>query len=902
MLLNSSFSVFKKNLIQDGRIWYQQIRTIRTKPDLQSLAKKSGQETTNLSNEENGNADIGDINNLQLGDIGKTLGSSNKRRNVGMRSRFQTKEELNDRKVKILNGIPGWKNKSPAEIERDLKTKFDKDGMEYDPLFVQKMIKQSKKEADITEDSLEGGHKVEQVTEEETRSMCKWLINDCKRRLTDQESDIDTEEDMNKILNMQDTDDSIADAIVSVQKLGEAFQPSGLQKLPEFLSVLNRPGNDEVRKMVPLNDLVQLFEISEQLKDDKVRDECVYLSGNLIYMSTPARPDPISERFYIKSLLNHGQFDRAAELFESRRNKPDVINQRFWLDLGIEIYLKMKDDQTVKAESIVEEMREKHGYIHPLTSILFVERYLRLSDVDKAMKSWIDMKEAMDTYGLTDNIEVPDTQIVNDPNVAYDYYNRIDPLTYENIAIVCIKFLKFKRTDEAMSIIETATRRDQKFLIYFVEFITKNVNYPGRECMILTLKADQELEEPKYQPILAEYIIDELEKENPIRCSSLKEALTLDETSYFLSEYLSNFRLSNERKLKVSSLISSISMGSKLTSQECKSLLTVLLSSGSRQGFVITSRIVEELNKSLERQKSGDHTEVGLFPPANSHIYLTLVQLFGRRAKPKITEIESILASMKLHKIPILTVLANQVVLTYRKAHQYTKALEFIDSFLDSDNPDTIPKSTCEFFRNVMKTYRESIANGKDTDPQLKKLRLYRLRLLFKDILSREDWEMDQTLCIEAMITFLNFGDIPSTICVLEYYGMVMKKPINNDLMLAIKLRLEASIVKMESYLNTQELENIKPTIDNFREECGLLSLKTDLQADKDYNWRDAAGILIKYMDVLDYEPKVSSFSTNSISSVTSEKRQQNKDSFERELNELQNSYEIPEVGISEII
>lgn len=161
---------------------------------------------------------------------------------------------------------------------------------------------------------------------------------------------------------------------------------------------------------------------------------------------------------------------------------------------------------------------------------------------------------------------------------------------------------------------------------------------------------------------------------------------------------------------------------------------------------------------------------------------------------------------------------------------------------------------------------------------------------------------MDQTLCIEAMITFLNFGDIPSTICVLEYYGMVMKKPINNDLMLAIKLRLEASIVKMESYLNTQELENIKPTIDNFREECGLLSLKTDLQADKDYNWRDAAGILIKYMDVLDYEPKVSSFSTNSISSVTSEKRQQNKDSFERELNELQNSYEIPEVGISEII
>ncbi|QPG75133.1 hypothetical protein FOA43_002476 [Brettanomyces nanus] len=881
-----------------------QARFVRMRPFSPGLLRKAQKKGTETSDNDQEKAEqtkqraqilaqkLSGVDKMSVEEAGKWLGAK-KRTESRSRSRFNkvTEENDNDR----------IKSKSPAQIDRELKSRFKKDGIEYDPLFAQQMIKRSKQEEDLINDAIKGGDKIQKVTQDEVLSFVDWLIEDCKKRLPEQgkSNQEEVNEDLEKVMGVEDDDESLVDAFSSVYKLADKLGPSGLDKLFDFLKLLNQGGNGEMKKMVPLDRLVKLFEISGQLLDDRVRDQCVYLSGNLIYSSTPARADPINEKLYIESLVNHGEFKKALELYTSRQSKPDVVDQRFWYELGAEIYLRMSSDETVEAEKIACEIMEKFEYMHPLLISMFVERYLKLSDWDKAIGWWEKMKDVMNTYGLVDHIDIPGPQIVKDSQMVYNYYNRVDPVSWDNVTDCVVDFLKFRRITEAMIIIETATRRDKQYLLHFVDYLEHNVSYPGREYFIMTLEndADNDKQEQKFHSAISGYIRSELDPLRNTHCSSLDEATTLDELSFFLTKQLGNSSMSSENKLIISSLISSISIGSKLMSHECKDLLTILLKSHSRKGYALTSKVLDEMNKSF--QLSQLHS-TGLFPPASSHTYLVLVQAFGRRPQPKIPEIEALISTMQKLGIPMLTVLANQIVLAYRKAKQYTKALQFIDSFLQDEGSNRL-KPTSEFFRNVMVTYRDSIASG-GVDKGVRKLRLEKLRWMFKEMLETPGWEMNEPLCNETVVTFLTFGDVASTVCVLENYGLVLDKDISNDLMLAIKLKLEASVVKMESELNDHEKELLTSSIKKYRTDCGLLSIKTNLKPDKEYNWRDAACVLLRYMETFHYHPNPYSFADHWLASASFEQNEETKQKFSTQLKELQKFYSLPEVEIDEIL
>ncbi|VEU24175.1 DEKNAAC105445 [Brettanomyces naardenensis] len=801
------------------------------------------------------------------------------------RSRFATSNGRS-KSTQVDSRLTQFQHKSPAQIERELKETFARDGVEYDPLFVQQMIRRSKQEENIINDTMKGGSALQKVTEEEVTSFIDWLIDDCITRLPDQgvgESEIErgVDEKMEKVMRVKNDDKSLIDAFSSVYELADELRPSGLSKLKEFLSVISKPDNGEIRKMVPIEKMVKLFEISGQLLDDKLRDECVYLSGNLIYSSTKARADPINEKLYIETLVNHGDFQRALDLYTSRKSKPDVIDQRFWLEVGIGIYLRMGSDEVEKAELLAREMKDKYGYIHPIVISTFIDRYLRLSRLDKATEWVQEMKEVMDSYGLVDHLEVPGPQLLDDPQQVYDYYNRIDPVSYDHVTDCVIDFLKYRQVPEAMEVIMTATRRDRQYLLYLVGYIAENVSYPGREYLLQVLKGSEDgnAEGPQFNPAISSFIQSELENFRPTKCSSIEEVIVLDECSFFLTKQLANPKVDSEMKLKISSLISSISIGAKLTSHECKDMMKIILRSNSRKGYTLASKVLSQMNRGLEKE----HGEDGMLPPANAHIYLTLVQVFGRRPKPKTREIEELLETMKGLGIPTLTVLANQVVLAYRKGKQYSKALRFIDEYLREGEEEESFKPTSEFFQNVLVTYREGLMQDGGGEDGNYKFRLEKLRWLFKSILSSPGWKLDEGLCNEAVMTFMTYGDYASTICVLESYGMEMKKDIGNDLMVAIKLKLEAKLMK----LNLEGEE-----IDQYRRECGILSVRKDLKPDRVNNWRDAAEVIIRYMEATGYGLGGKS---------SDEVKQRSKDEFEGELIELERMYGLPEVGLGEI-
>ncbi|VUG19511.1 DEBR0S5_04720g1_1 [Brettanomyces bruxellensis] len=855
--------------------------------------------------------ELRNVDEAKIREMGHILNSENEFR--GCRSRF-TKAKTKSK--------PELVTKPPAQIERELKALFRKDGVEYDSAFVQDIIKRSKTEKKILEDSLRGGQKLQRVNDESIKNFVSWMIEDCRRRIfkpINGESDERRNAEAAKITETvadkrqyQELTDSIGidlfEMCLRTEELSQGLAPSGLEALPGFLDVLSRSDSADSRKLVTLEQLMQIFVISGQIGDDRLRNKCLYLTGNLISMQTSGRADPINERMYILALTYYKEFDKAIYLFNSRRNKNDVKLQRFWLEMGAEIYLRMPMDHTKEAEQIAAEIFAKFHYIHPVLQLIFIEKYLALSNWQKAFGWWENLKKLMNDYGLCQHLSVPNSQIVNDSRVAYNYYNRIEPLTYDNTLDAFMCFMKYERFDEMMSIIRTVTLRDKRFLLFLVDQLQTKMSYPGREYLCQCFEEDLKMVNPKYETVIEEYILTILNQKRPTILTSKKEAEFLDEICSYLSTQLTDSEMSSRDRLKTSSLISSLAIGSKITSFAAKNLMKVLFLGHNRKGFDLASRVLDYMNMKLVNVRTGNKTKSGIFPPANAHIYLTLVQLFGRRDKPRIREIEKLISMMEEYQIPILTVFANQVLLTYAKAKQFTKAIEFLDNFLSGDDPNSFPQPTSQFASTAMHLYRskEATEHGKGL-LMTERNRLAKVRNLFRMLIQTPGCTMNEELLTESVLTFMTFGDYASAVCALEYNGFMEENKrsdgiIPNQMIVSIKAKLNASIVKMERQLSEDQAKQLQHIIQSFREKCGLMSLDSQLMPDKVYNWRDAAATIIKFEMVFDFNPRLQSLRNQFCSSTIPGGAERNKGRFEEDLLNLQKFYDLPAIGIDEII
>ncbi|GMG55079.1 unnamed protein product [Ambrosiozyma monospora] len=115
-------------------------------------------------------------------------------RQKSTRSRFNKNTPATAKTVSSNNNViindptlpPELQSKSADQIKDELKQKFAKDGLEYDPEFVDQMITHAQDEADITKRVLSSETAENEITKEEIVSYMDWLIDDCLTRLPEQ--------------------------------------------------------------------------------------------------------------------------------------------------------------------------------------------------------------------------------------------------------------------------------------------------------------------------------------------------------------------------------------------------------------------------------------------------------------------------------------------------------------------------------------------------------------------------------------------------------------------------------------------------------------------------------------------------------------------------------------------
>lgn len=654
-----------------------------------------------------------------------------------------------------------FESKSPELIEKELKEQFEKDGVEYDARFVKRMIEEAEFEQGTLERLLHDDQSADQLTQDELTSFLDWVITDSYEKLEYlKEKQLDETSIDDHINNLTNSDYSSNDALLqtadTLSHISREYKSNGLQALPTVLESLI---NDQtLKKFVSIEYMIQFFEISTQIPDNELSNRCIFLAGNLLYSSTNKRLDPINESFYIEALLLNSKYNKAVSLFQSRYDKSeDIRKERFWLELGIKCNLSKltvemsKDKSYSKCLELIELTKEKFNYIHPSVCILIISNFLSIGKTNEAYKIWLFMKEnIMDQIGLIDYIPVPEGNLLNDKNYVYDYYNRIDAITFDNLKEIIIEFLKNGDIFEALTIIETGTKRDKEFMKFFLNKLIEDIPYPIRELVIH--KLENENVSQKLHPSVVRILLKQLYNFRESSTRSELEANILNETYEALkarlisltdlnnkimksASSLNNTLLkekdtdgthNNTKKtkdllemkrqqiqlkevkyqelyLKCAEITSKIESGIELTSLDCRDILKFLtIHRLSRKNLQLAYKVLAEMNTSLNNNNSD-----GFFPGSNAHHYTVLATVFGRMKQSKTRELFELISFMQNNNIDMNSHFANQVLLSFRRHKNYSKAFQFIEDYI-SVNDTTIEPNT-QLYTTILSIFNQSL-------------------------------------------------------------------------------------------------------------------------------------------------------------------------------------------------
>ncbi|KAG7925145.1 hypothetical protein KL925_004622 [Ogataea polymorpha] len=782
-------------------------------------------------------------------------------------------------------------SKPPAQIEREMKRQFEKDGLDYDPEFVQQLIQQSQKEEKMYKNILQDPEKAKEYTAEEMQAFVEWLVRDCEEFLANQ--DVDTEQrdreldqTVDHMINSDPTPENMAGMFSGMEKIVQGLKSPGIDKLVQFLSMICRKGNEELRKYIPLDSLLRIFNISTQIRDLETRAKCIHMAGNLIYSATDARADPINEMFYIESLMKFHKGHTAERLYNSRQGKPDVAGQRFWNELGVRVYLENRkiDD----AEAIAAKTKQQFHYLHPTICLALADWYMAKERFEDAFRWWGELRAVMNSQGLIESLPQPETQVLDDEQLVYEYHNREDPVTFDHVTELVIGFLQWKRYDEAMEILEVTTRRDKQFLFYFMDKFRTSMSFPQHEMLRHVLHSSS------YHPSMSKFMLSELASVNQTR--SFEQAEVLDGIVVSLREILDLKIISPKERIVASSIIDSIKGGQCLTTMECRELFKMLLRIKSKRTYILVTQVLNEMNETFERMSSSDKLQI--FPPVSSHFYLLLVQLFGRQKKPDLAKIEAIVRLMESKGIGMVTLMANQLILTYKKAGRPDRAIEFARHYMNTNENFQLTNDFCRITFSVYRYVQMKSAVHK----LAYKRRLQEIQDIFRRISRTPGFDMSPQLLNELTLTFLKYGDYVSAICALQLYGMVCNKSLEKTTLLLVNDYLEKSFAKMKSKLTEYENDQMLARISQLRETIGFKSLQNLSDNPLDLNWRDAASYIIRYLNVFDFNPNPFSLKNHDGHFTSTQENEDAKSRFETLLLESQEDYQLPKVYLSDIV
>lgn len=485
-----------------------------------------------------------------------------------------------------------------------------------------------------------------------------------------------------------ETPDQLEDAVFS--DLFESTEKDGknhLNHLDLVYQILTDVSKSQGATVLNLEQLVQAFELAKLVGIGEDRKRGIFLAGNLLYSSGKVRMDPVNESFYIDSLVNHGHYKRAFELFESNRTK---VDERWWYELGMMIALRANYLSKFDKLFIATDLRfGKYPYISPSVLNLAVKRKLLIGDIKGANKLTDRFLEMVSVYGCKRFDEEPDkddTQMItfSTEDQADQYLNELTPPgDYDFIKLIEYHLFR-KNINTAMKLVaryletDGITDKNRKFIIVQLKFNLLR----SFEQLSHSLGPHLNPDTVKQKLSALQKSFDEVKKEHNLDISFSKELLFNNVASLTSSPELT--KVMEDFVLKNTATDEHLSPSKKF-----HALLKIMLATGKeKQAFFLLSKLEEAF---LKAKNSPELEGKQFYAEVQAHHYAVFVEYFTllreRLPKSKLNgleeNVEKLVERMENHDVPYNSVLLRKLLIFYRDFNNFNKCFEIINQVME---------------------------------------------------------------------------------------------------------------------------------------------------------------------------------------------------------------------------
>lgn len=765
--------------------------------------------------------------------------ATNSHGGTSRRSRFS--KTNSNKQIDELKTLMGYKD--PEQIKKDLMKRFADDGVEPDPEFIEKMVQESNKEMDLIQKYITDPKSTnENLTLEEINHYIEWLISDGQKKISEQNGVKHSQinEELNEMIKSEDeSPESLSHAFELVGQLVKDSQNS-LEKLPHFLYRMTRLHNSDLSRKVPAEKWIELYSISTAIKDDKIRNQCLFLCGKLLYTALKIeygpkmRPDPINEKFYIESLIEYNDFSKALELFHTRKTK-DVKDERFWFELGAEIYIAKNDIE--KAIELIDYIKENWGYVSSITLVKASKKSLNNQNLDDSLWFWEEIQMNIDKLGITDENYIPETQIMTDPKVVYEYYNRLEPVSWPMIDEIIFAFVGNMRFNESFAILNYILAQDPEYQDHFISSLQNSFDPLGLQLYVNELKdASNKL------------ISDESQSSLLKSLGSIPQGVSIEE-SFLMNNilvYLNRLAEVNKKHFAViEDLRELIKNGSKLSTFDASSLLSLLLEANSNIGLNLSTELITFMNKNNVSKTPTN----SVLPKANSILYEVFCKYILSTSRPKLAVLDGVLSIMEGSNVQMDEKFANTIVTKLIINKQYAKAVSFIESYVLTDNSISVKKITDKNYGDMKPLWNTCLAayyqlvfiNKSTIDERNDLLKRFIQKIVEQNV-------RDVTVFSDAIGALLAFNDTPTLIAFIKWYAQSSDGNIPPYVVVGIKAKLEERLQKLDSYITDDQ----KVFVEQYKKMYGLEAHAITSRT-KPQEVNDIVGCILSYSELFGY-------------------------------------------------
>lgn len=459
------------------------------------------------------------------------------------------------------------------------------------------------------------------------------------------------------------------------------------EMLVDILSHMSKHTWEENSKLVTLEQMAEIFELSKQIPDFLLRRRALYFSAKILYDSKKVRMDPINESFYIDTLVFFGKYNEALKLFNSNKSK---VNQRWWNDLGMMITLRAKHIGAFG--QLLNETDTKFGdgtYLHPNLIRIAIKRYLSIRNYTRANDMTERFIKMIEMYGISNKVGNSDIVHFQSEEDADNYLNEIELPTTDDILITINHHIHWKNIEKAYDLLAcyliTAHDVDPEYKLC------------ASKLKLILLKDLNELETALSKRIehnRCKQIIKDLDKV----VLKEKQTLRLDNrvTSHFLYEEL--IKLGDKKRSDVEKLLQY--NRSDVPDQQSEStdisankkgvyynVLKLLLANGEEEKAYFVLEVLENMNNDGNVAASHDYI-------LNSFHYSIFIEYYQNKLltsrKKTIYEekVSEIIARINKHNIAPSDVLWSKLIAYYRTANNLDAAYNIINNLLVREKLD----------------------------------------------------------------------------------------------------------------------------------------------------------------------------------------------------------------------